>query len=400
MKKLSDVRAKLASLWPFLDERTRRLCAANEAKMLGYGGISKVHRACGLSRKAITLGLRQLREGIRLLEGRIRRSGAGRKRITTTDPKLLSSLERLIEPETRGDPETALRWICKSTRALAAQLTRQHHPISYVKVGQLLHDQGFSLQSNRKVEEGGEHPDRDAQFRHIHAQVKRALAAGTPVISVDTKKKELIGNYVNKGQQWRRTKTPRKVNGHDFPDPTVPRAYPYGIYDLRYNRGFVVVGTDHDTGAFAVASIRGWWRFEGRRLYSTSKELLITADAGGSNGSRLRLWKLELQKLANETRLSISVCHFPPGTSKWNNVEHRLFSFISSNWRGEPLRDYETIVNLIARTTTAKGLKVTCRLDRRKYPTGRRITAEEMQRVNLERNKFHGDWNYVIHPNP
>ena len=400
MKKLSDVRARLASLWPFLDERTRRLCAANEAKMLGYGGISKVHRACGLSRKAITLGLRQLREGIRLLEGRIRRSGAGRKRITTTDPKLLSSLERLIEPETRGDPETALRWICKSTRALAAQLTRQHHPISYVKVGQLLHDQGFSLQSNRKVEEGGDHPDRDAQFQHINAQVKRALAAGTPVISVDTKKKELIGNYVNKGQQWRRTKTPRKVNGHDFPDPTVPRAYPYGIYDLRYNRGFVVVGTDHDTGAFAVASIRGWWRFEGRRLYSTSKELLITADAGGSNGSRLRLWKLELQKLANETRLSISVCHFPPGTSKWNNVEHRLFSFISSNWRGEPLRDYETIVNLIARTTTAKGLKVTCRLDRRKYPTGRRITAEEMKRVNLERNKFHGDWNYVIHPNP
>ena len=226
MKKLSDVRARLASLWPFLDERTRRLCAANEAKMLGYGGISKVHRACGLSRKAITLGLRQLREGIRLLEGRIRRSGAGRKRITTTDPKLLSSLERLIEPETRGDPETALRWICKSTRALAAQLTRQQHPISSVKVGHLLHDQGFSLQSNRKVEEGGEHPDRDAQFRHINAQVKRALAAGTPVISVDTKKKALIGNYVNKGQQWRRTKTPRKVNGHDFPDPPVPRAYP------------------------------------------------------------------------------------------------------------------------------------------------------------------------------
>ena len=400
MKKLSDVRARLASLWPFLDERTRRLCAANEAKMLGYGGISKVHRACGLSRKAITLGLRQLREGIRLLEGRIRRSGAGRKRITTTDPQLLSSLERLIEPDTRGDPETPLRWICKSTRALAAQLTRQHHPIGYVKVGHLLHDQGFSLQSHRKVEEGGDHPDRAAQFRHINAQVKRALAAGTPVISVDTKKKALIGNYVNQGQQWRRTKTPRKVNGHDFPDPTVPRAYPDGIYDLRYNRGFVVVGTDHDTGAFAVASIRGWWRFEGRRLYSTSKELLITADAGGSNGSRLRLWKLELQKLAHETRLSMSVCHFPPGTSKWNNVDHRLFSFISSNWRGEPLRDYETIVNLIARTTTAKGLKVTCRLDRRKYPTGRRITAEEMKRVNLERNKFHGDWNYVIHPNP
>lgn len=398
MKTLSDLRAKLASLWPFLDERTRRLCAANEAKILGYGGVSILHRACGLSRKALALGLRELREGILLPEGRIRRSGAGRKRITTTDPKLSSFIERMIEPETRGDPESPLRWICKSTRTLAAELTRQHHPISYVKVGQLLREQGFSLQSNRKVEEGGDHPDRDAQFRYINTQVKRALVSGIPVISVDTKKKELIGNYVNKGQQWRPTKTPRKVNGHDFPDPSVPRAHPYGIYDLRYNRGFVVVGTDHDTGAFAVASIRGWWRFEGHRLYS-SKELLITADAGGSNGTRLRLWKLELQKLANDTGLSISVCHFPPGTSKWNKVEHRLFSFISSNWRGEPLRDYETIVNLIARTTTAKGLKVTCRLDRRKYPTGRKVTEQEMKRVNLERSKFHGDWNYIIRPN-
>jgi hypothetical protein len=399
MKILSDLRAKLASLWPFLDERTRRLCAANEAKMVGYGGVSIVHRACGLSRKAIALGLRELREGILLPEGRIRRSGAGRKRITTTDPKLSSLLERLIEPDTRGDPESPLRWICRSTRALAAHLTRQHHPISYVKVGQLLREQGFSLQSNRKVEEGGDHPDRDAQFQYINTQVKRALTSGMPVISVDTKKKELIGNYVNKGQQWRPKKTPRKVNGHDFPDPSVPRAHPYGIYDLRYNRGFVVVGTDHDTGAFAVASIRGWWRFEGRRLYGTIKELLITADAGGSNGTRLRLWKLELQKLANDTGLSIFVCHFPPGTSKWNKVEHRLFSFISSNWRGEPLRDYETIVNLIARTTTAKGLKVTCRLDRRKYPTGRKVTEQEMKRVNIERSKFHGDWNYIIRPN-
>jgi hypothetical protein len=308
-------------------------------------------------------------------------------------------LERLIEPETRGDPETPLRWIGKSTRALSAQLTRQHHPISYVKVGQLLRDQGYSLQSNRKTEEGADHPDRDAQFRHINTEVKRAMAAGTPVISVDTQKKELIGNYLNRGQQWRRTKTPRKVNGYDFPDPSVPRAYPYGIYDLRYNTGFVMVGTDHDTGAFAVASIRGWWRFEGRRLYSMAKELLVTADGGGSNGPRLQLWKLELQKFANETGLSISVCHFPPGTSKWNKVEHRLFSFISSNWRGEPLRDSETIVKLIARTTTAKGLKVTCRLDRRKYPTGRKITAKEMKCVNVERNKFHGDWNYVIRPN-
>ena len=399
MKPPSDLRGRLTALLPLLDDRTRRLCAATEAKALGYGGISRVHRACGLSRKAIARGLRELREGPRLPEGRVRKSGAGRKGITTTDPTLLSFLERLIEPGTRGDPETPLRWICKSTRVLAAELTRQHHPISYVKVGQLLHQQGFSLQSNRKTEEGGDHPDRDAQFRHINTQLKRALAAGTPAISVDTKKKELLGNYDNKGQQWRPAKRPRTVNGHDFPDPSVPRAYPYGIYDLRYNRGFVVVGTDHDTAAFAVASIRGWWRFGGRRLYPRSKELLITADAGGSNGSRLRLWKLELQKFANESGLSISVCHFPPGTSKWNKVEHRLFSFISSNWRGEPLRDYETIVHLIARTTTAKGLKVTCRLDRRKYPSGRKIAAEEMSRVNLKPNKFHGDWNYTIHPN-
>jgi Rhodopirellula transposase DDE domain len=399
MKNQSDLRKRLSAIWPHLDERIRRLCAANEAKVLGYGGISRVQRACGLSRKAIALGLRELRAGIRLPEGRIRRSGAGRKHITTTDPKLLSYLETLIEPETRGDPETPLRWICKSTRVLSDQLTRRHHPISYVKVGQLLHDQGYSLQSNRKTEENDDHPDRDAQFRHINSEVKRAMAAGTPVISVDTKKKELIGNYVNKGQQWRRTKTARKVNGHDFPAPSVPRAYPYGIYDLRNNTGFVMVGTDHDTGAFSVASIRGWWRFEGRPLYLTVKELLITADGGGSNGSRLQLWKLEVQKFANETGLAISVCHFPPGTSKWNKVEHRLFSFISSNWRGEPLRDYETIVKLIARTTTAKGLKVTCRLDRRKYPTGRKITAEEMKCVNVERNKFHGDWNYVIRPN-
>jgi len=304
MKSLSDLDTKLGSLWPFLDERTRRLCAANEAKMLGYGGVSKVHRACGLSRKAITLGLKELCEGKVLPEGRLRRSGAGRKRITATDPRLLSALEQLIEPETLGDPESPLRWTCKSTRVLAAQLLKQHHPISYVKVAQLLHDQDYSLQSNRKIEEGGDHPDRDAQFRHINAQVKRAMATGIPVISVDTKKKELLGNYANKGRQWRPAKTPRRVNGHDFPSPSVPRAYPYGIYDLRYNRGFVMVGTDHDTGAFAVASIRGWWRFEGRRLYTKSQELVITADAGGSNGSRLRLWKLELQKLADDTGLS------------------------------------------------------------------------------------------------
>ena len=371
--------------------------AASEALSLGYGGVSRVRRACGLSRKAIAKGIREIAVG-NAMPGRIRRSGAGRKNIVERDPKLIVSLERLIEPETRGDPESPLRWICKSTRTLAAQLTRQKHPISHEKVAQLLRDKNYSLQSNRKTEEGADHPDRDAQFRHINAQVKRALATGMPVISVDTKKKELLGNYDNGGKQWLPAKKPIKVNGHDFPSPDVPRAYPYGIYDLARNTGFVNVGTDHDTGAFAVASIRGWWRSEGRSLYSQARELFITADGGGSNGARLRLWKLELQKFADETGLSISVCHFPPGTSKWNKVEHRLFSFISSNWRGQPLRDYETIVNLISRTTTAKGLQVTCRLDRRKYATGRKVTDEEIRRVNLKRNKFHGEWNYTIHP--
>ena len=394
---LLKLRRKFSALWPLLDERSRRLMAASEALSLGYGGVSRVRRACGLSRKAIAKGMREIAEG-NAMPGRIRRPGAGRKNIAERDPKILASLDRMIEPETRGDPESPLRWICKSTRNLAAQLTARKHPVSHEKIAQILRDQHYSLQSNRKTEEGADHPDRDAQFHHINAQVKRALAKGIPVISVDTKKKELLGNFDNGGKQWLPAKKPVTVNGHDFPSPDVPRAYPYGIYDLARNTGFVNVGTDHDTGAFAVASIRGWWRREGRSLYPRARILIITADSGGSNGARLRLWKLELQKFADETGLSISVCHFPPGTSKWNKVEHRLFSFISSNWRGEPLRDYETIVNLIARTTTAKGLHVTCRLDRRKYPTGRKVTDEEINRVNLQPNRFHGEWNYTIHP--
>jgi hypothetical protein len=388
---------KFSSLWSLLDERNRRLVAANEARSLGYGGISKIRRACGLSRKAIAKGIRELSEG-NAMPGRVRRPGAGRKQMVVRDPKILECLERLIEPQTRGDPESPLRWICKSTRTLAAQLTRQKHRISHEKVAQLLRDQDYSLQSNRKTKEGEDHPDRDAQFGHINAEVKRALARGVPVISVDTKKKELVGNYVNGGKRWTPSGNPVKVNGHDFPSPDVPRAYPYGVYDIARNRGFVDVGTDHDTGAFAAASIRGWWCSEGRALYPTARSLVITADGGGSNGSRLRLWKLELQKVADSTGLSISVCHFPPGTSKWNKVEHRLFSFISSNWRGQPLQDYETIVNLISRTTTAKGLQVTCRLDRRKYPTGRIVTDEEFSKVNLTRHSFHGEWNYIINP--
>ena len=398
MSTLARLTQKFQPVWPLLDERTRRIMAASEAMTLGYGGVSLVRRACGLSRKAITKGIREIEEGVVPLKGRIRRPGAGRKPITVSDPHLLAALERMIDGETRGDPESPLRWICKSTRAIAAQLSRQKHPISHEKVAQLLRDLDYSLQGNRKTEEGADHPDRDAQFRHINARVRKCMAQGVPVISVDTKKKELIGNYHNAGQQWLPKQQPLKVQGHDFPSPEVPRAYPYGIYDVGRNAGFVNVGTDHDTGAFAVASIRGWWRHEGRRLYPRAETLLITADGGGSNGSRLRIWKVELQRLADQTGLSLCVCHFPPGTSKWNKVEHRLFSFISSNWRGEPLRDYETIVNLIARTTTAKGLKVTCRLDHRKYPTGRKVTDEEMKQVHIERNKFHGEWNYVIKP--
>jgi hypothetical protein len=398
METSSELQEKLGRLWPHLDERTRRLTAAGEALALGHGGISAVSRACGLSRKAIRKGIQELGSGEPLAPGRVRRPGAGRKKLSEHDAGLAGALERLIEPETRGDPQSPLRWTCKSTRTLAAQLARQKHPVSHMKVAQMLHGMGYSLQGNRKTEEGEDHPDRDAQFRHISAQVGRALAEGAPVVSVDTKKKELVGNYANGGEQWLPEKEPLKVQGHDFPGPDVPRAYPYGIYDLGRNTGFVNLGTDRDTGAFAVASIRGWWRHEGRRLYGGAQNLLITADGGGSNGSRLRLWKVELQSLADETGLAISVCHFPPGTSKWNKIEHRLFSFISSNWRGEPLRDYETIVRLISNTTTAKGLKVTCRLDRRKYPTGRKVTDEEMLRVNLERHKFHGDWNYTIRP--
>ena len=329
---------------------------------------------------------------------RIRRPGGGRPSLVRQDPKLPDLLESLVEPLARGDPESPLRWTCKSTRTLADELRGRRHPISHEKVAQLLRQMNYSLQGNRKTEEGEDHPDRDAQFRHINRQVQGALRQGQPVISVDTKKKELVGNFHNAGQQWREKGLAERVAGHDFPDPSLPRAYPYGIYDLAQNTGFVNVGTDHDTASFAVASIRGWWRKEGRRLYPGSARLLITADGGGSNGYRVRLWKWELQRLADQTGLEIAVCHFPPGTSKWNKVEHRLFSFISSNWRGEPLRDYETVVGLIACTTTAKGLRVTCRLDRGKYLPGRKITPQQMASINLKPESFHGEWNYVIYP--
>ena len=398
MTSRSALQDKYGRIWGLLDERARRLTAANDAIALGYGGVSRVHRACGLSRKAIHEGMREIVAGGAALVGRIRRPGAGRKKATVRDPQLRRRLESLVEPLSRGDPESPLRWTCKSTRLLAAELAEEGHGVSHETVACLLHESHYSLQGNRKMEEGEDHPDRDVQFRHINSAVARAIKEKQPVISVDTKKKELVGNYENKGRLWHPAKSAVKVNGHDFPDPSVPRAYPYGIYDLGRNTGFVNVGTDRDTGEFAVASIRDWWHHEGHRLYPRARRLLITADGGGSNGVRLGLWKLELQRFADESWLAISVCHFPPGTSKWNKVEHRLFSFISSNWRGEPLKDYETVVQLIANTTTAKGLTVTCRLDCGKYPVGRRVPDADMARVNLKRCNFHGDWNYTISP--
>jgi hypothetical protein len=394
---LAALEEKVTRLWPHLDERARRLFAASEARELGHGGVSLVSRVCGLSRVTITKGLRELDEPP-LPAGRVRRPGGGRPPIEVSDPELVERLDALVDPSSRGDPESPLRWTSKSTRTLAGELTAADHPVSHTTVRQLLKAMDYSLQGTRKTEEGTQHPDRDAQFRFINEEVRKALAARRPVISVDTKKKELIGNYENEGRQWRPAKAPHRVKVHDFPTPEVPRAYPYGIYDMAHNTGFVNIGTDHDTGAFAVASIRGWWRAEGRGLYPRARSLLITADGGGSNGYRLRLWKLKLQEFADEARLTVRVCHFPPGTSKWNKVEHRLFSFISTNWRGEPLRDYETIVKLIAKTTTAKGLKVTCRLDRRRYPVGIKVTDAAFRTVRLYPNPFHGDWNYTIRP--
>lgn len=392
------IRQKFLALGSFLNERTRRVWAATEASSLGYGGASLVARATKISRRAILSGQREIKTGNVLPEGRIRRPGGGRKSAVEHQPNLPKKLESLVEPLTRGDPMSPLRWTCKSTRRLSKALKRLGYRASSRVVGILLRGMGYSLQGNCKTVEGNQHPDRNAQFEHINARVTAEMRAAQPVISVDTKKKELVGNYVNRGKQWTKKGSAKKVNGHDFPDPDVPRAHPYGIYELTRNRGFVNVGTDHDTAAFAVASIRAWWRAQGWRAYPKAKRLLITADAGGSNGSRLRLWKWELQQFADEVGVPISVCHFPPGTSKWNKVEHRLFSFISSNWRGEPLINYETVVNLIAGTTTTTGLKVSCRLDLRKYQTGRKVSEEEWSEIDLLRDDFHGDWNYTIRP--
>jgi len=392
------IRERFARLEPFLNERQRRLAAANEAKALGRGGISAVASATGVSRRTIARGLRELAASDASLGQRIRQPGGGRKQTVVKDPTLLDDLERLVEPVSRGDPESPLRWTSKSVRKLADELRRQGHQASHDLVARLLKKQGYSLQANRKMREGSAHPDRDAQFEHIQAEVKVFQTAGQPVISVDTKKKELVGDFKNGGCELRPQGDPEVVRVHDFVIPELGKVAPYGVYDVTYNLGWVNVGIDHDTAAFAVASIRRWWECMGQPRYDGAQRLLITADGGGSNGARVRLWKIELQKLADETGLAISVCHLPPGTSKWNKIEHRLFSFISQNWRGKPLISHAVIVNLIAATTTQTGLKVECVLDERAYPAGIVVTDAELAQVNLTRDDFHGEWNYTISP--
>ncbi|HEV7667737.1 MAG TPA: ISAzo13 family transposase [Thermoanaerobaculia bacterium] len=385
-----------------LDERQRRLVAAAEAEALGLRGISLVSRSTGVSRRAIRQGLEELREAAPSgrSEHQIRRAGGGRKKTIEKDPSLRADLERLLEPATRGDPESPLRWTSKSVRHLAKELQEGGHQISHQLVSELLHELGYSLQANRKTLEGAEHPDRDGQFKHIHRRVGLFLRHGDPVISVDTKKKELVGIFKNGGREWRPQGNPEKVLVHDFVNPELGRAIPYGVYDLGSNSGWVSVGIDHDTASFAVESIRRWWQSMGRPLYQDRKRLLITADGGGSNGSRLRLWKVELQKLANELGMEISVCHFPPGTSKWNKIEHRLFSFISMNWRGKPLLTYQVIVSLIAATTTEEGLKVRAALDPATYPAGIKVSDAEVGELKLKPARFHGEWNYSLAPVP
>ena len=399
-----DIQRRFRSLVPFLDERMRRLVAASESKVIGYGGVSVVARATGVSRRAITEGMKELREPqtrkVLLDEARIRRRGAGRKRTVEKDSTLLEDLDRLVDPVTRGDPESPLRWTCKSVRRLAEELQQEGHAVSYQTVAELLHALDYSLQANQKTLEGSQHADRDKQFEYINRKAQRYLKRGAPVISVDTKKKELVGDFKNAGREWERQGQPAEVRVHDFEmrEPDKGKVAPYGIYDLGRNVGWVSVGVDHDTAAFAVESIRRWWRWMGTRSYPQAKHLLITADSGGSNGARVRLWKWELQKLADEIGLEISVCHFPPGTSKWNKIEHRLFSFISQNWRGKPLISHEVIINLIAATTTAAGLVVKSKLDTNSYPAGLKVSDQQMAELQLRRDKFHGDWNYSLLP--
>lgn len=400
--RIEEIAKKFALLAPTMDERQTRLWLATEAKALGRGGIAAVTRATGILGKRIGIGLRELEEmednppeGPARMQ-RVRRPGAGRKRLTEKDETLLRDLESLIDPVTRGDPESPLRWTTKSVRKLAAELGEMGHDVGRQTVSELLHELGYSMQSVRKTREGSSHPDRNAQFEHINRQARAFQAKGQPVISVDTKKKEKIGNFHNGGKEWRPAGDPEPVRVHDFIDPELGKAIPYGVYDLARNEGWVNVGIDHDTAEFAVESIRRWWRWMGRYAYPEATELLITADGGGSNGYRTRLWKVELQKFADDSGLRITVAHYPPGTSKWNKIEHRMFCHITENWRGRPLESVETVVNLIANTTTSTGLRIKATLDTRSYDKDLHVSDDELATVNVKPHRFHGDWNYVI----
>ena len=390
-------------MWPHLNELQRRTLLGVEARELGWGGVSAVARVAGVARSTVTIAVAELETPPVVAEGRSRRPGGGRKSAAAKDPGLVSALDALVDPVTRGDPESPLRWTCKSTRQLATALTAQGHPVSERTVAGLLHDAGYSLQANAKTTEGRQHPDRDGQFAHINDTVRRFRRSGDPVISVDTKKKELVSEtpgYKNNGREWQPTGQPVTVGVHDFPDPAIPKAVPYGIYDLAADTGWVSVGQDGDTAAFAVETLRRWWNKVGQISYPGAKRLLINADAGGSNGYRVRLWKVELAALATEIGISITVCHFPPGTSKWNKIEHRLFSHITMNWRGRPLTSHQVIVDLISATTTRTGLTVHAEPNTETYPRGIKVTKAEMDAISpqLKPHAFHGDWNYTLRP--
>jgi hypothetical protein len=393
------VRQKWHLLKPIMDERARRLWAGTEAGAIGYGGVAAVARATGLAISTVRKGRDEARAGVSLKDVVSVRRSNGKRPYEVVHPEVWPALEKLVDPVTRGDPESPLRWTCKSTHVLSTELFEQHGVrISDRTVAKLLRDHGYSLQAPSKAVEGTQHPDRNAQFEHINAKAQDRVARGVPVISVDTKKKELVGNFKNGGREWQRKGEPDRVDVHDFPSDALGKAIPYGIYDVAADDGFVSVGVDHDTPVFAVTSIEAWWSQVGAKRYPDAREIFITADAGGSNSHRSHVWKQQLQRLADKLDLSIHVSHFPPGTSKWNKIEHRLFSFISINWRGRPLRTYETIINLIGNTTHRGGLVVRARLDRRSYPIGKKVSAKELRELKIERNVFHGDWNYVIRP--
>lgn len=387
---------KFEAVLPYLNEWQRRRLLGAEAVAIGRGGVAAVVRAAGVAAPTVRRGVAEL--DTPPAEDRVRRPGGGRKRVEETDSKILRALERLVDPHTRGDPMSPLRWTIRSTRTLADELTRQGHPVSHWTVARLLHEAGYSLQANAKTVEGKQHADRDAQFRYINDQAARFLRAGDPVVSVDTKKKELVGDFKNAGKTWRPAGQPAKVRVHDFQDKTLGKAIPYGVYDVGADAGWVSVGSDHDTAAFAVETLRRWWRGVGRRAYPKAKRLLVCADAGGSNGYRLRLWKLELGRLASETGLRITVCHFPPGTSKWNTIEHRLFSHISMNWRGQPLTSHEVVVELIGATKTRTGLRVRAKRDTGTYPDRIKVSDAELATVRVKPHEFHGEWNYTMQP--